>query len=434
MPKNIYLNQATRIEGQARIHIEISDGRIEAARLLVADFRGFEGFARGKQVEFVPGLVSRICGLCSASHQIAALKAIEEALGLTPEPSVTALREIILLGEWISSHALSYFFLTLPDLLGAPGGIFELRQRHPELAEKAFLLRRSGLKIVRLLAGRASHPITLGIGGFLSEPEPQDLEEVVQSADRVRAVVWDQLQNLQEADVHPGRETLRFPEGQPLHFAAYSPNDDHFLVFDRQGRETDRFSREGFEEQVGEMQADWSLAKFPYLARYGFPAGIMIVGPLARSFLPGGVLDDPELNSLPWVRSLGNLEIRHPEHIDFFRLLEIFRAAGQIRKLAETVEQHRLAILPFDPRGSGLGRGVVEAPRGLLVHTCLVQEGRLEQLRLLVATQFNNPFINLLLRRIAEDHLHGEALSSEGERLIGRCLRVFDPCLSCATH
>ncbi len=205
-------------------------------------------------------------------------------------------------------------------------------------------------------------------------------------------------------------------------------------MFDRQGRETDRFSREGFEEQVGEIQADWSLAKFPYLARYGFPAGIMIVGPLARSFLPGGVLDDPELNSLPWVRSLGNLEIRHPEHIDFFRLLEIFRAAGQIRKLAETVEQHRLAILPIDPRGSGLGRGVVEAPRGLLVHTCLVQEGRLEQLRLLVATQFNNPFINLLLRRIAEDHLQGEALSSEGERLIGRCLRVFDPCLSCATH
>ena len=183
MKKNIYLNQATRIEGQARVHIEISDGRVEAARLLVADFRGFEGFARGKHVEFVPGLVSRICGLCSASHQIAALKALEEALGLTPEPSVTALREIILLGEWISSHALSYFFLTLPDLLGAPGGIFELRQHHPELADKAFLLRQSGLKIVRLLAGRASHPVTLGIGGFLTEPEPRDLEEVVQTAD-----------------------------------------------------------------------------------------------------------------------------------------------------------------------------------------------------------------------------------------------------------
>ena len=215
---------------------------------------------------------------------------------------------------------------------------------------------------------------------------------------------------------------------------AYSPEDDRFLVFDRQGRTTDRFDKEGFEDQVGEIQADWSLAKFPYLTHYGFPAGIMIVGPLARSFLPGGVLDDPDLVFLPWVRSLGDLDLRHPEHIDFFRLLEIFQAAGRIRKLTETIEPQRLAVLPVDPSGSGLGRGVVEAPRGLLIHTCLVQEGRLEQLRLLVATQFNNPFINLLLRRIAEDHLQEEALSSEGERLIGRCLRVFDPCLSCATH
>jgi coenzyme F420-reducing hydrogenase alpha subunit len=52
----------------------------------------------------------------------------------------------------------------------------------------------------------------------------------------------------------------------------------------------------------------------------------------------------------------------------------------------------------------------------------------------MVATQFNNAYINLLIRDLAEKHLDGDNISQEGEKLIGRCVRIFDPCLSCATH
>jgi coenzyme F420-reducing hydrogenase alpha subunit len=58
----------------------------------------------------------------------------------------------------------------------------------------------------------------------------------------------------------------------------------------------------------------------------------------------------------------------------------------------------------------------------------------LERARLLVATQFNNAYINLLIHDLAEKHLEGDNLSPKGEWLIGRCIRLFDPCLSCATH
>ena len=83
---------------------------------------------------------------------------------------------------------------------------------------------------------------------------------------------------------------------------------------------------------------------------------------------------------------------------------------------------------------SGQGFGVIEAPRGILMHSYLINKGCIERIRLLVATQFNNAFINLFLRDIAEKHVVGEGISAEGERLIGRCIRIFDPCLSCATH
>jgi len=49
--------------------------------------------------------------------------------------------------------------------------------------------------------------------------------------------------------------------------------------------------------------------------------------------------------------------------------------------------------LNFQVNGRGLG--VLEAPRGILVHSCLTGKGTLEKLRLLVATQFNNAYINL---------------------------------------
>ena len=78
--------------------------------------------------------------------------------------------------------------------------------------------------------------------------------------------------------------------------------------------------------------------------------------------------------------------------------------------------------------------GMLEAPRGILMHSYLVNQGRIESMRLMVATHFNNAYINLLLRDPAGKHLNGDSISTEGERLIGGCVRIFAPCLSCATH
>ncbi len=89
---------------------------------------------QGRRVDHIPSLVSRICGLCSAAHQVASLKAIEDALGIQVPRSIDLLRETLVLGEWVGSHSLSYFYLTLPDFMGSSGGFFELMKTHPEVA------------------------------------------------------------------------------------------------------------------------------------------------------------------------------------------------------------------------------------------------------------------------------------------------------------
>jgi len=431
MSTKIILQKATRIEGNANVEIEIEQGRVKAARFMVYDFRGFEKFMQGRRVEHIPSLVSRICGLCSAAHQLASLKAIEDALGIQVPRSIDLLRETVVLGEWIGSHSLSYFYLTLPDFTGSSGGVFELMKTHPEVAREAYELRKAGQRIVELLGKRATHPVSLTIGGFSSPPTAADLQEVGEIAtavkNRVKALIM-------QAGQSESRESeISFPADQQLNFLSYASDGKQFNTYDRWENLTDSFNYDDFFDNIAEMRAEWSFAKFPYLERFGFPQGILLVGPLARSYQENGPLKDPELQEFHLARRLAERTSLSLESFDSCRLLEIFWAAKRILGLLEDVSLDELGRVEY-AEGSGQGIGVLEAPRGTLIHNYLVNRGLLERAKLLVATQFNNAYINMLIRDLAEKHIEDNQLSQRGEWLIGHCIRLFDPCLSCATH
>ncbi len=434
MSRQILLKKATRIEGNADIHIQVQDGRVETARLMVQDFRGFEKMTQGKLVESVPHMVSRICGLCSTAHQVASLRAIEDALGIQVPASVRRLREIAIWGEWIASHALSYFFLTLPDVLGAGRGIFDLMQEHPDVARDAFFLRKSGDRIAEIVGKRPVHAVALGVGHFNILPTPEELAEIRHIADDVKETCRRLISRVDQQ--HRREAHIPFPAGHSVTFLSYDgrPGQERFRAFDSTGKLRAEFDRETFGDYVAEMRVDWSLAKFPYLASLGFPDGVLLVGPLSRLFLEGGVLDDPELASFGLTHALRDPAALCLDYLDECRLLEIFWAAKQILGYLDEVDLTQMATDGPDLEGSGWGIGVVEAPRGVLVHSYTVSRGTVERMRLLVATQFNNAYINLVLRDLAERHVDGDGLSETGEQIIARCVRVFDPCLTCATH
>jgi coenzyme F420-reducing hydrogenase alpha subunit len=433
MSRKLLFKKATRIEGNANIEIEISDGRIQTARFLIQEFRGFERFLKGRRVESVPHLISRICGLCSCSHQVASFRAIENAMSLEVAPTVEHLRDIIVLGEWISSHSLSYFFLSLPDVIGAGGGIFEIAAKYPEVSKDAFFLREGGLKICELLGKRAIHPVSMGIGHFPQPPTVKDLEEVRRVATDVKDRVKKLITVIGHSYHNPA--AINFPEDIQLNYLAFDPSGKNgiFRAFSRDGQPMEEFDVELFEESVSEIKTDWTLSKVPYLTHLGFPEGIMMVGPLSRSFLKNGFLADPEVQAFPLSSQLRDRKSLSLESLDICRVLEIFWAAKRILDLIDRVDLKDIGDKPnFNVNGRGFG--VLEAPRGLLVHSYLIKQGVLEKLRLLVATQFNNAYINLLIKDLSQKHLDGDAISPEGERLIGRCVRLLDPCLSCATH
>jgi len=434
MSQRIFLQKATRIEGNADIQVEIDKGQVTSARFMVQDFRGFEKFIQEKSVESAPHIVARICGLCCTTHEVASLLAIEDALDVNVPASVDTLRKIAVLGEWISSHSLSYFFLTMPDDFNSSRGIFDLMREDPEITKDAFFLRKTGNRIVEIVAKRAVHPVALGIGRLNATLTHDDLSEIRQLAEDVRTTAGRLIEHLGQK-ASPSKR-LPFPANHKVNFLAYDsrPGYEVFRVYNQAGEIKEEFGRYAFEEHVTELRVDWSLAKFPYLAGLGFPDGILLVGPLSRLFQPGGVLDDPELANFELTARLRHSTSYSLDDLDVCRLLEIFWAAKQILTHVDEVDLEQTNGSKANLEKTGKGMGVVEAPRGVLVHSYLVREGLMERMRLLVATQFNNAYINLVLQDQAERYVEENDLSEEGKEIIARCIRTFDPCLTCATH
>jgi coenzyme F420-reducing hydrogenase alpha subunit len=180
MSRTLQINPVTRIEGHAKVTIEIGDDRtVKAASMHVLEFRGFEKFVEGMQAELMPTLTTRICGTCPHAHHLVSAKCLDKAYGATPPRAALLLRELLNCGSMIHSHAIHFFALAGPDLflgLGSPApqrNLVGLLEAAPNLATKALRLRSIGQHIVELVGGRGTHPVTAVAGGMASGLTPQ---------------------------------------------------------------------------------------------------------------------------------------------------------------------------------------------------------------------------------------------------------------------
>jgi NAD-reducing hydrogenase large subunit len=172
MSRTITIDPLTRIEGHGKITIHLNDnGVVENALFHVTQFRGFEKLCEGRPFREMPSLMARICGICPVAHLIAGSKACDQILAVQiPEPAVR-LRRIINLGQIIQSHALSFFYLSAPDLvLGmdmnpAERNIFGILKENPQMARDGIRLRQYGQQIIEMLAGERVHPSWIIAGG-----------------------------------------------------------------------------------------------------------------------------------------------------------------------------------------------------------------------------------------------------------------------------
>jgi F420-non-reducing hydrogenase large subunit len=440
----INIEPVTRIEGHARISIKKDDAdRVVGAHLEVLELRGFEKLLEGMEVDKMPLVTARICGVCPAAHHIASSKAVDACYRTQPPPAARLYRHMLLLGHTIHSHALSLFALSGPDIflgMDVPAeqrSIIHMAKQEPELTKKALRLRTIGQLIVETMGGRGIHPVTSTVGGVTKALTVEDKEKITNwllEAEPLTKELGDflrpALRKLEEKSpkYKLGTHSVSHVDAQ----GNWDLYGDHIIVKDAEGAAVVDFSPDRYAEYFVERAFSDSYMKHVTL-KVNNSLHKFWVGPLARLNTAGSMGSeraDKERDDL--FARFGN-PINSPIALHEARWVEIIAALEKL-KISMTdpvLEQGPWRHEITDEPGEGIGS--IEAPRGVLVHHFEAdEEAKIRAANLIVATQNNYLAIDDTLGQAAEVYLP----ASDDQLLNGveHALRLFDPCLACATH
>ncbi|MDO3376625.1 Ni/Fe hydrogenase subunit alpha [Geoalkalibacter halelectricus] len=451
MSRTIHIEPITRIEGHAKISIQLdAQGRVADARFHVTEFRGFEKFCIGRSFWEMPGITARVCGICPVSHLLASSKAGDAILGVrTPAPAVS-LRRLMNYAQLVQSHALSFFLLSGPDLLlgmdtdPAQRNLMGLIAAHPEIARGGIRLRAFGQHLIRTLGERSVHPSWSVPGGVRSGLNAEAKQKILGElpamftlVDQALDLFKDALDRLKdEVDVYGEFPSLFMglvgEDGGLEHY------DGRLRIVAADGKIIeDQVPPENFPELIAEEEEPWTYLKFPYYAPLGPEKGMYRVGPLARLNVcdfAGTRKADRELRQFRHYCAPGK-----PVNGSFFyhyaRLIEILHALERIEELLGDDILDARHIRSRAGVNQNVGIGVCEAPRGTLFHHYQVDDhGLLEKVNLIIATGQNNLAMNRTIKQIAQRFLTAERLDEGLLNRVEHGIRAYDPCLSCSTH
>lgn len=451
MSRRIVIEPVTRIEGHAKISLQLDDsGQVADARFHVVEFRGFEKFCEGRLMWEMGGITSRICGICPTSHLITSAKAGDAILMVAIPETAQKLRRLITLAQWLQSHALSFFHLSSPDfILGfdadpAQRNIFGLIAHDKEFAKRGIRLRKYGQEIIEVLGTRKIHTPWAVAGGVREPFDAAKRDYLLNWIPEVKETALMALETLKKIHVKFEHDIPNYGNFRSLFVGLVADDgaleyyDGTLRVMDGVGNIiADKIDPAQYHDYFGEASENWSYLKFPYYKPLGYQKGMYRVGPLARVNICD-YIDTPlaEGERKLFKAIAGDAgAVNNSFYYHYARLIEILFSVEKIEALLNDP-----ALLGQNIRAKAMinqthGIGASEAPRGTLFHEYWVNDdGLLLKVNLVIATAQNNLAMNRTVRQLAMQYLDGTKVTEGILNRIEAGIRCFDPCLSCSTH
>lgn len=447
--QKITIEPVTRIEGHAKVTIHMKDDNtVDHAYMHVNEFRGFEKFCEGRLYFEMPQITPRICGICPVSHHLASAKAGDALTGQTPPRPASLLRELMHMGQVIQSHGMHFFELAGPDLLLGFDAAPEMRNvvgligANPELTVKAVQLRKFGQEIIKTLGGRKIHPVFAVPGGVNKALTIEERDNILKGVDAAVDTLKVGLQIMKDwagKNMEDINKFAVFPTG---YFGLTTPEnglelyDGDIHLISQEGKPLEKFPVSNYLDYIAEHVEPWSYLKFPYYKKLGYPGGVYRVGPLGRLNLAEKI-DTPLANEeLKIFKSLNNGKmVENTLYYHYARLIEALFAAERVRVLCEDKDITSTDILNTRKNYTGHGVGVIEAPRGTLIHDYTADEnGKLLKVNLIVSTGHNNWAMTNAVDSVAKTYVKGPDIHEGMLNRVEAAIRAYDPCLSCSTH
>jgi len=425
--RTITIPHLGRVEGHGGIFVRLSENSVTEVDMAIHEgSRYYEALLTGKKYDEVQGLISRVCAICSASHSVAALMAIEEALGIDVSARVHDLRGLLLLGSTIESHALHVFALALPDFLGYDS-VITMAADHGETVAFALGLKQLGNRIQELVGGRAIHPINTLVGGFGKIPSHAELRALRQELENSMEPL------LGTVDLVAGLEVPGWAEA-PTVFVALEPYEDGFR-YRGKGIVTSRgenYDIADYRKIINEKAVAHSHAKHATL-----PTGdTYVVGALARLALWGDRLGPHASRAFEKLFPRGIREnMLLNNHAQLVELVHCIEHSIELIDRITAYETVTSEIVDYEIR-TGRGIGALEAPRGALFHEYeLEADGKVIDANVITPTAQNLANVERDMRISLESLLTNTEIGDDELKLsLEMIARAYDPCISCSVH
>jgi F420-non-reducing hydrogenase large subunit len=462
MTTRISIDPITRLEGHGKIEIFLDDkGDVANVYFQVPELRGFEKFCEGHPVEELARITTRICGVCPEAHHMASAKAADAVYGVEIPPAAKKLRELLYSAFFVTDHTTHFYILGGPDFLMGPDSDRAVRnilgvisKFGVEVGKRVIDIRHRCHHVIKMLGGRAVHPVSSLPGGVskgLVEAERAEIEAVAGEAvefARFSLDLFDKtvLQNKTYVDLilSEGYTHRTYNIGTVDEHGRVNFYDGMIRLTDPAGNRFAQFPAGDYLEHIAERVEPWSYLKFPYLRKVGWKgfvdgmtSGVYKATPLSRLNVADGMATPLAQQAYEtFYDTLGGKPVHATLATHWARLVEVQYAAERFLELITDPEITSDEIRTIPTKTPTEGVGCVEAPRGTLFHHYWTDEqGIVQKVNLIVGTTNNNAAICLSLKKAAQQVIQGGRQVGEGLlNLVEMGFRAYDPCLACATH
>jgi NAD-reducing hydrogenase large subunit len=396
----------------------------------------------------MPGITARICGICPVSHLLASVKACDAIMAVQIPDAAVLLRELVHCGQVVQSHALSFFHLSSPDLLlgmdsdPAKRNVLGVLEKYPALARDGIALRKFGQQVIEGLAGERIHPSWTVPGGVNAPLTAEVRDQILRELPKAKAIAHRTIDFYKGVLDQFQEEVATFGNSRTMYAGlvdaagALQLYEGRIRFRDSEGGiVADQIAARDYAAYIGEAAVPTSYLKAPYFKPLGYPEGIYRVGPLARLNAADRIATPDAQREFEEYHQRCGKVVPSAFHYHYARLIEALYGIERIGMLLEDPRILEERVRARAGVNSLEGVGVIEAPRGVLIHHYKVDEkGAIVWANLIVATGHNNLAMGRSVEQVAKHYVDGNKLQEGMLNRVQAVVRAYDPCLSCSTH
>lgn len=419
---NININHIRRIEGHTGFLASVINGDVKSAKMAMRG-RGrlIEGVLIGRHYQDMPVIAERICGICSVAHNIASIKAVEDAMQIKVSEETGKLRKAMMCGHFINSHAMHLFFITLSDLLDIENDL-KLAEEYSEETAIALKIREYGMEIIKTIGGRAIHPITNEVGGFKKVPSEEEIKNLIMQGEELLPMALKLSEFLKK---------IKMPDfSRPTEYICLEKKGEYLAC------DGDVVSNKGLHVHVDNLKNKFHEFQRPkeILKRTeGDGKSSYMVGAIARI---NNQSDKLSMCARKYLESLNfKLPDYNPFHNILYQMVEIIHcietSVKLMKELAHADMQNALTKEFVFQEGSV--NVAVESPRGTLYYWVDVDgQGFIKNVNIITPTaQFLTHMEDDVAAFVSGT---AEKDKKQMEKKMRAFIRAYDPCVNCAGH